>query len=59
VSDGLKPGETVVTDGQLMLYPGAKIITRDQMEKMKGKTPSEKTSPAPDGKGRGKDGHKS
>jgi len=59
VSEGLKSGETVVTDGQLMLYPGASIITREQMERMKGKAPSEKTSPAPDGKGRGKDGHKS
>lgn len=42
VSDGLKKGDTVVTDGQLMLSPGAKIITRDQLEKMMGKTPSKK-----------------
>ena len=39
VSEGLKAGETVVTDGQLMLHPGAQIVTREQMQKMKGKTP--------------------
>jgi multidrug efflux system membrane fusion protein len=25
ISSGLKPGETVVTDGQLRLVPGAKV----------------------------------
>jgi len=34
VSEGLKPGETVVTDGQLTLRPGAKIVTREQIRKM-------------------------
>ncbi len=42
VSDGLKEGETVVTDGQLTLSPGAKIVTRAQMEQMKSKMPPEK-----------------
>jgi len=35
VSEGLKPGENVVTEGQLLLHPGAKIVTREQMEKMR------------------------
>lgn len=56
-SEGLKPGETVVTDGQLMLHPGAKIITREQMQKMQGKAAPEKTSPVGDGKSRDKDAH--
>jgi membrane fusion protein, multidrug efflux system len=42
VSEGLKAGETVVTDGQLTLSPGAKIVTRAQMEQMKSKMPPEK-----------------
>ena len=29
ISEGLKPGETVVTDGQLRLYPGAKVAIKD------------------------------
>lgn len=28
ISKGLKPGETVVTDGQLRLYPGAKVAPK-------------------------------
>ncbi len=34
VAEGLKPGETVVTSGALMLRPGAKVITREQMRQM-------------------------
>src|SRR5438445_10485893 len=30
IEDGLKPGEQVVTDGQLRLVPGAKVQTRGQ-----------------------------
>jgi multidrug efflux system membrane fusion protein len=30
IEDGLKPGEQVVTDGQLRLVPGAKVQTRSQ-----------------------------
>ena len=30
IDDGLKPGEQVVTDGQLRLVPGAKVQTRGQ-----------------------------
>ncbi|CAO0821515.1 hypothetical protein DFAR_2440002 [Desulfarculales bacterium] len=30
VQEGLKPGEQVVTDGQLHLVPGAKIVIKDQ-----------------------------
>jgi len=29
VSDGLRPGETVVTDGQFRLAPGSKVLVRD------------------------------
>lgn len=29
IAKGLQPGETVVTDGQLRLYPGAKILIKD------------------------------
>jgi len=28
VGEGLKPGETVVTDGQLRLSPGSKVAVR-------------------------------
>ncbi len=34
VSEGLKSGETIITDGQLTLRPGARIITREQIQKM-------------------------
>jgi len=33
VSEGLKPGEKVITDGQLMLRPGALVITKEQIQK--------------------------
>ncbi|MBI4964488.1 MAG: efflux RND transporter periplasmic adaptor subunit [Desulfomonile tiedjei] len=55
VSEGLKAGETVVTDGQLLLSPGATIVTREQMEKMRGKAPSEKAPPSDKRTNRGKD----
>ena len=29
IEQGLKPGETVVTNGQLRLYPGAKVSTKN------------------------------
>lgn len=35
VSKGLKGGDKVVTAGWLMLYPGAKIVTRQQIEQMR------------------------
>jgi membrane fusion protein, multidrug efflux system len=28
ITQGLSPGETVVTDGQLMLYPGARVLVK-------------------------------
>ncbi len=28
IESGLQPGETVVTDGQMLLYPGAKIVVK-------------------------------
>jgi multidrug efflux system membrane fusion protein len=49
VSEGLKRGETVVTDGQLTLQPGAKIVTREQMEKMKEKAAGQKSGPTGNG----------
>jgi len=30
VEEGLKPGEQVVTDGQVRLAPGAKIVIKGQ-----------------------------
>jgi membrane fusion protein, multidrug efflux system len=42
VSEGLKAGETVITDGQLILRPGAKIVTREQIQKMMEQTSSKK-----------------
>lgn len=35
VSEGLRAGDRVVTDGQLMLRSGAQVVTRDQLKKMK------------------------
>jgi hypothetical protein len=55
VSEGLRKGETVVTDGQLMLSPGAKFVTREQLEKMMGKTPSKKAPLADEEKSRRKE----
>jgi len=43
VSEGLKANERVVTDGQLMLHPGAQIVTREQLQKMKQAARPEKT----------------
>jgi hypothetical protein len=34
ISEGLEPDENVVTDGQLMLRPGAHVVTRDQVNRM-------------------------
>ena len=34
IAQGIKPHERVVTNGQLMLFPGAKVITRAQMEEL-------------------------
>jgi len=31
IEKGLQPGETVVTDGQLMLYPGAKVQVKSSL----------------------------
>ena len=42
VSEGLKPGETIITDGQLTLRPGAKIVTREQIQKMMEQAASKK-----------------
>jgi multidrug efflux system membrane fusion protein len=44
VSEGLRPGERVIVDGQLRLRPGAKVITRAQMREM-----MQKAGPAPGG----------
>jgi multidrug efflux system membrane fusion protein len=30
IEQGLAPDETVVTDGQLRLVPGAKVVTRER-----------------------------
>ncbi len=34
VTEGLKQGEKVVTEGQLMLHPGARVVTREQIDQM-------------------------
>jgi membrane fusion protein, multidrug efflux system len=48
VAEGLKPGERVVIDGQLQLYPGAKTVTREQVKKRKeGAAPVEPDSNGP------------
>lgn len=39
VSEGLNPGETVITAGRLLLYPGAHVVTRQQIEEMRKGTP--------------------
>jgi len=33
ISEGVGPGEKVVTDGQLMLRPGASVVTKEQIKK--------------------------
>lgn len=45
VSEGLKPGEIVITAGRLLLYPGARVITRQQVEEMRKTAPSSAKSP--------------
>ncbi len=35
VSKGLKAGDKVITAGRLMLYPGAKVVSRQQIEQMR------------------------
>jgi multidrug efflux system membrane fusion protein len=56
VAEGLKPGERVITDGQLMLRPGAKVVTRAQLREMMKKAapgphgPGEKAAPTKDKK---------
>ncbi|MGO8877979.1 MAG: efflux RND transporter periplasmic adaptor subunit [Desulfomonilaceae bacterium] len=42
ISEGLKPNERVITDGQLMLRPGAIVITKEQMQKALQATSSRK-----------------
>jgi multidrug efflux system membrane fusion protein len=49
VSKGLAAGETVVTDGQLRLVPGAKVVVKTGLEVAKpaeGKSPAEGKAPA-------------
>ncbi|MEW6350526.1 MAG: efflux RND transporter periplasmic adaptor subunit [Thermodesulfobacteriota bacterium] len=46
VSEGLAKSDTVVSDGQLMLRPGAKIITRAQMAEMMKQTSKEPSKEA-------------
>ncbi len=33
ISEGVGPGEKVITDGQLMLRPGASVVTKEQIKK--------------------------
>jgi multidrug efflux system membrane fusion protein len=49
ISKGLKPGETVVTDGQLRLFQGASVIPQGAggEKKEKKKAPDDKSKPAP------------
>lgn len=46
IAKGLKTGETVVTDGQLRLNPGAKVKIKEPGSPSKA-DPAEKTTPAP------------
>jgi multidrug efflux system membrane fusion protein len=34
VAQGLSAGDRVISEGQLALFPGAKVITRSEMERM-------------------------
>jgi len=50
ISKGLSAGETVVTDGQLRLVPGAKVVVKTSLEatgQAGGKAPAEGKTPAP------------
>jgi len=50
ISKGLSAGETVVTDGQLRLVPGAKVVVKTSLEatgQAGGKAPAEGKAPAP------------
>jgi multidrug efflux system membrane fusion protein len=42
ISQGVSLGDAVITDGQLTLYPGARIVTREQMRKMREEAASQK-----------------
>jgi multidrug efflux system membrane fusion protein len=42
IAEGLKPNERVITDGQLMLRPGAIVIPKEQMQKALQATSSRK-----------------
>jgi len=33
IERGLRPGETVVTDGQLLLYPGARVEVKRELNR--------------------------
>ena len=44
VTEGLKRGEKVVTEGQLLLHPGARVVTREQIEQMMKQAGSPKAS---------------
>ena len=39
IKSGLKPGETVVTDGQLRLVPGSRVSIKDRASPAEGGTP--------------------
>mgnify|MGYP001148329430 CR=1 FL=1 len=46
VSRGLKAGDRVITAGSLLLYPGAKVVTRQEIEQMrKGAQPKKPGDP--------------
>jgi membrane fusion protein, multidrug efflux system len=55
VSEGLKPDEKVITDGQLTLYPGARVVTREQMQIIKGRAAPVKPGPNESRKSRSSD----
>jgi membrane fusion protein, multidrug efflux system len=60
IEDGLKPGEQVVTDGQLRLVPGSKVQTKGQGRGQGGNqgqaTDQEQTQPDQGGQGRRRGG---
>ena len=55
ISKGLTPGEQVISEGQLMLSPGATIVTRGEMEKMRAAAAAQKAGAqtTPQAKGAG------
>jgi multidrug efflux system membrane fusion protein len=58
IEDGLKPGEKVVTDGQLRLVPGAAVQAKEQQKNSPQKSAGGPTAPESSDVGNNKPGNK-